>query len=204
MAERTLFRVGDPGVEPYPLLTALVVPWPIAWISTVSAEGVANLAPHSFFSVACTEPPMICFTSVGEKDTLRNVRETGELVVNLASVPAMHDVNDSSARFDPGEDEIAALDLPTEPSELVTPPRLADAPAGLECRLHSTTDLGNSTHVIAEVLLFHVRTDALVDGHPEFARLAPLARLGKAEFAMPGEVVSVPRPATPADIAPRP
>jgi len=82
---RTTFDPDDLGARRfYRLLTAVVVPRPIAWVSTVSAEGVHNLAPHSFFTVACVEPPVIQFTSVGRKDSLRNVEATGEFVVNLA------------------------------------------------------------------------------------------------------------------------
>ncbi len=197
---RTTFRVGDDGVQPYPLLTALVVPRPVAWISTVSADGRGNLAPHSFFSVAAASPPVVSFTSVGRKDTLRNVLETGELVVNLASEPLLHAVNDSSAAFEHGADEAVAVGLATAPSELVAPRRVAGSPASLECRLHSTVEVGDSVLVLAEVLLISVADDVLVDGHPEFARLAPLARLGKEEWGLPGRVVSVPRPSTPDDI----
>lgn len=200
---RTAFRVGDEGVEPYPLMTALVVPRPIAWISTVDAQGRGNLAPHSFFSVACANPPIVSFTSVGAKDTLRNVLETGELVVNLTPRALLDDVNDSSAAFEHGDDEAASLGLATEPSELVRPRRVRDSPAAIECRLHSTHELGDSTLVLAEVLLFSVADDVLVDGHPEYDRLAPVARLGKEEWALPGEVVSTPRPSTPADVVGR-
>ncbi|MGZ8750397.1 MAG: flavin reductase family protein, partial [Pseudonocardia sp.] len=77
---RTVFDPADPDIRCYPLLTALVVPRPIAWVTTVSGDGTANLAPHSFFTVACANPPIVSFTSVGEKDTLRNVEETGEFV----------------------------------------------------------------------------------------------------------------------------
>ena len=85
--DRTVFTADDPDVRMYPLLTATVVPRPIAWISTRSAAGVGNLAPHSFFTVSCANPPIVQFTSVGDKDTLRNVQETGEFVVNVASAP---------------------------------------------------------------------------------------------------------------------
>jgi flavin reductase (DIM6/NTAB) family NADH-FMN oxidoreductase RutF len=87
---RTEFRIGDEGVNGYRLLNSLVVPRPIAWVSTLDARGRANLAPHSFFSVASSDPPTVMFTSVGDKDTLRNVRETGEFVVSVASAPLLH------------------------------------------------------------------------------------------------------------------
>jgi flavin reductase (DIM6/NTAB) family NADH-FMN oxidoreductase RutF len=191
---RTLLRVGDEGVEPYPLMTALVVPRPIAWVSTVDAEGHGNLAPHSFFTVACAKPPIVAFTSVGRKDTLRNVLATGELVVNLATQPLTEAVNASSAPYDPDVDEAEALGLAMEPSELVAPRRVSDSPAAMECRLHSTHELGDSTLVLAEVLLFSVADEVLVDGHPEFSRLAPMTRLGKQEWAPPSVPFDLPRP----------
>ena len=113
---RTEFRIGDEGVNGYRLLNSLVVPRPIAWVSTLDARGRANLAPHSFFSVASSDPPTVMFTSVGDKDTLRNVRETGEFVVCVASAPLLHAVNDSSAPFEHGADEAEELGIAMEPS----------------------------------------------------------------------------------------
>ena len=104
-APRRVFVVGDPDVKPYPLLNSLVVPRPIAWISTLSEDGVGNLAPHSFFTVACARPPIVQFTSVGKKDTLRNVRATGEATISIASRPLLDEVNGSSAPFDADVDE---------------------------------------------------------------------------------------------------
>ena len=98
----------DPDVNAYKLMTAIVVPRPIAWVTTLSSEGVVNLAPHSFYTVACARPPIVQFTSVGKKDTLRNVRATGEFVVNLAHGPLIEAVNNSSAAFDPSASEAAA------------------------------------------------------------------------------------------------
>ncbi|MFC4785124.1 flavin reductase family protein [Nocardioides sp. MAHUQ-72] len=200
---RTVFRCDDPEVNPYKLLTALVVPRPIAWISTVDADGVGNLAPHSFFNVACARPPIVSFTSVGDKDTLANVVATGEFVVNLATEPLMALVNDSSARFDPGVDEAAALGIAREASELVAPPRVADSPASLECTLHSTLELGDSTLVLGDVVAITVLEEALVDGHPAMEHLRPVSRLGRDEWGLPPRVVSVTRPDRPDDIARR-
>ncbi|MGN6129680.1 MAG: flavin reductase family protein [Nocardioidaceae bacterium] len=190
----------QPEVNFYKLMTAVVVPRPIAWVSTLSAEGVVNLAPHSFYTVACAKPPIVMFSSVGKKDTLRNVRATEEFVVNLASAPLIEQVNNSSARFDPDQSEADSLDIALEPSSVVKPPRVAGSPVSVECTLHSTTELGDSTMILGNVVRITVEESALVDGHPEFARLAPLARLGKDEWALPGEVVSIRRPRTPDDI----
>src|SRR5690606_958538 len=196
-AERSLRQVFLPtteGVNAYGLLTALVVPRPIAWVSTVSADGVGNLAPHSFFTVASAHPPIVQFTSVGTKDTLRNVLATGEFVINLASLPMLDQVNASSASYDPDVDEADAVGVAMEESERVSPRRVADAPASIECRLHSTLALGESTVVLGEVVAITVRDEALSDGHPKIEALAPLSRLGGDEWGLPPQVVAVERP----------
>src|SRR3954454_25380355 len=144
-ASRTVFRADDEGVNAYKLLTAVVVPRPIAWVTTVSADGVVNLAPHSFYTVACARPPIVQFTSVGANDTLRNVVATGEFVVNLAYGPLLEAVNNSAAAFPHDQSEPAALGITMEPSVALRPPRVKDSPVSIECRLHSTVELGNST-----------------------------------------------------------
>ena len=197
---RTEFDPADPDLNFYKMLTAVVVPRPIAWVSTVSADGVPNLAPHSFYSVACARPPIVSFTSVGKKDTLRNVRETGEFVVNLAPARLLDDVNDSAARFAPDQSEPERLGIALEPSRRVRPPRVAGSPVSIECRLHSATELGDSTLVLGDVQLITVDPDVLVDGYPEYALLDPLSRLGKDEWGLHAEVRSVPRPQRPEDI----
>jgi flavin reductase (DIM6/NTAB) family NADH-FMN oxidoreductase RutF len=193
---------GDPDVNFYRMLTAVVVPRPIAWVSTVSTDGVPNLAPHSFYSVACARPPIVLFTSVGKKDTLRNVRATGEFVVNLATAPLIDEVNDSSARFSADASEADALGIAMEPSTRVTPRRVAASPVSIECRLHSTTELGDSTLVLGDVVLMTVAEHVLVDGHPEYDLLDPLARLGKDEWGLHAQVRAIPRPRRPEDIPP--
>jgi flavin reductase (DIM6/NTAB) family NADH-FMN oxidoreductase RutF len=197
---RTDFAPEDPDVNAYKLLTAVVVPRPIAWVSTVSEDGVVNLAPHSFYTVVCARPPIVMFSSVGTKDTLRNVRATGEFVVNLAYAPMIDAVNNSAARFDADESEPGHLDIPMEPSATVKPPRVAGSPAAIECTLHSTSELGDSTMVLGDVRVISVADHVLVEGHPEIALLDPLARLGKEEWALHPEVVSIPRPDRPSDI----
>ena len=197
---RTLFRPEDEHVNAYRLLTAVVVPRPIAWVTSLSAEGVVNLAPHSFYTVACARPPIVQFTSVGSKDTLRNVLDTGEFVVNLAHGPLIRAVNNSSAAFASDESEPAQLAITMEPSEVVRPPRVKDSPVSIECVLHSTNELGDSTVVLGTVVLITVADDVLVDGHPDYHRLDPLARLGKDEWGMHAEVVSLERPRKPEDV----
>lgn len=197
---RRLFRFDDPDVKGYPLLTALVVPRPIAWVTSLSADGVVNLAPHSFFTVACADPGIVQFTSIGAKDTLRNVRATGEFVVNVAPAWLLQEVNNSSARFDADTSEAEALEIATEPSELVAPPRVAGSPAALECRLHSTVDLDTSTVVLGTVLAAAVREDVLDGVHPTMEGLQPLSRLGRDEWGRPPEVFRITRPGRPEEI----
>jgi flavin reductase (DIM6/NTAB) family NADH-FMN oxidoreductase RutF len=129
----------------YRLLTSVVVPRPIAWVSTLAADGTtANLAPHSFFTVACTDPPIVQFTSVGRKDSLRNIEATGEFVVNLAPEPLFEQINASAVDFPAEVDEFDAVGIEREPSLVVGPPRVAASPVALECRLHSTLGIGRA------------------------------------------------------------
>ncbi|MFE1886273.1 flavin reductase family protein [Streptomyces diastatochromogenes] len=173
----------------YQLLTAVVVPRPIAWVSTLTADGrTANLAPHSFFTVACTAPPIVQFTSVGRKDSLRNVEDTGEFVVNFAPEPLFAQINATATDFPRDEGEFDAVGIPREPSLRVKPPRVAASPVALECTLHSTLRLGNSTVVFGEVVHAAVSEDVLVDGRPDIGLLRPLARLGGNEWSTVGEV----------------
>lgn len=197
---RTVFDSADPEVNPYRLMTSLIVPRPIAWISTISADGVGNLAPHSFFSVACASPPIVCFTSVGRNDTLANIIATREFVVNIASEPLLSLVNNSAASFEPGVDEAEALGIDMEPSTTSRVPRVAASPASLECVLHSMQELGDSVHVLGTVLRFSIDTDALADGRPQIDRLRPLSRLGGNEWGLAPVVTAVDRPMRPADI----
>jgi flavin reductase (DIM6/NTAB) family NADH-FMN oxidoreductase RutF len=198
---RTEFRMGDPDVNGYALLNSLVVPRPIAWVSTLDAEGRGNLAPHSFFSVASADPPTLMFTSVGRKDTVRNVEATGEFVVNIASAPMLHAVNDSSAPFDPEIDEAQRLRIRMEPSVTVAPPRVADSPASMECRLHRMIEVGRSNVVVmGEVTMVTVRSEVLEGNHPAMEHLQPLSRLGRNEWGLPPEVIRLDRPRTADDV----
>jgi flavin reductase (DIM6/NTAB) family NADH-FMN oxidoreductase RutF len=187
------------GARPfYKLLTSVIVPRPIAWVSTRSAAGVDNLAPHSFFTVSCVDPPMVQFTSVGVKDSLTNVRETGEFVVCIATEPMFEQVNASGTNFPAGVDEFAEVGLTAEPSRFVAPPRVAESPVALECRLEQALTLGDSTVVIGRVLHAAVNTD-LFDGDahdgglPTIDRLRPLARLGRDEWSTIGEILEITR-----------
>jgi flavin reductase (DIM6/NTAB) family NADH-FMN oxidoreductase RutF len=196
---RTDLDPDEVGPRPfYRLLTSVVVPRPIAWVATRSAEGVDNLAPHSFFTVSCVDPPMVQFTSVGMKDSLHNVLATGEFVVCLASEPLFEHVNATATNFPAGVSEFGEVGLTAEPSTRVAPPRVAESPVALECRLHRALELGDSTVVIGRVVHAAVASDVfdgdpLHGGLPAIDRLRPLARLGRDDWATIGEVLTIAR-----------
>lgn len=196
---RTDLTPDEMGAGPfYKVLTSVVVPRPIAWVSTRSADGVDNLAPHSFFTVSCVDPPMIQFTSVGKKDSLRNATETGEFVVCLAGEPMFEKINATATDFPTEISEFAEVGLTAEKSATVAPSRVLESPVALECRLHSAIELGNSTVVIGRVTHAAIDSDVFVtDAHnntlPDIAKLRPLARLGKNEWSRMGEIVKISR-----------
>ena len=186
----------DPETHPgglYRLLNSVVVPRPIAWVSTRSPEGVDNLAPHSFFTVSCADPPVVQFTSIGRKDSLANAAATGEFVVNLAPEPLFEQINATATDFPPHLDEYAEVGLEREPSVKVAPPRVARSPVAIECAVCGTEDFGSSVVVFGRVVLISIDEDVLVDGHPEIDRLRPLARLGRRQWATIGEVKEISR-----------
>lgn len=186
----------DPATHPggiYRLLNTVVVPRPIAWVSTRSADGVDNLAPHSFFTVSCADPPIVQFTSIGRKDSLANAVATGEFVVNLAPEHLFEEVNASATDFPSGCDEFEEVGLEREPGVVVAPPRVAASPVAIECILHDTKDLGTSVVVFGRVVLLSVAAEAIVDGYPAIERLRPLARLGRRQWSTVGEVREIGR-----------
>jgi flavin reductase (DIM6/NTAB) family NADH-FMN oxidoreductase RutF len=178
----------------------VVVPRPIAWVSTVSADGVVNLAPHSFFTVASAEPPIVSFTSVRTKDSLRNIRATGQFVVNLAPRSLAEQVNRTGTDFPADVDELADAGLTPEPSTAVTPPRVAESPVALECvsageHRFSDDPQRGSTVVFGRVVHLSVSRAVLADdGLPDVRRLDPASRLGRDEWAALGEVFELVRP----------
>ena len=177
----------------YRLLTSTVVPRPIAWVSTVSADGVDNLAPHSFFTISSVTPPIVQFTSVGRKDSLRNVEATGQFVVNLAPEPLVDEVNRTGTDFPHGVSEFDAVGVAREAGARVKAPRVARSPVALECELHSTLRLGDSTVVFGRVVHIAIDETMLENGHPEITRLRPLARLGNDEWSTIGDVLDLRR-----------
>jgi flavin reductase (DIM6/NTAB) family NADH-FMN oxidoreductase RutF len=182
-----------PSAEFYRLLTAVVVPRPIAWVSSTSVKGVDNLAPHSFFTVASVAPPIIQFTSVGRKDSLRNILERGEFVVNLAPAGLMAEVNATGTNFPPEVSEFDAAGVTREPGTTVNVPRVAESPVALECRLHSTLEMGDCVLVFGEVTHAAISSEVLEGSHPRIDLLGPLARLGRDEWGHLGPVEELAR-----------
>lgn len=166
----------------YKLLTNLVVPRPIAWVTSVDAGGVVNLAPFSFFNAVGSDP-MYVVVSVGNredgtpKDTAANIAGSGEFVVNLVTEELMGAMNVSAADFPPDVSEVIAANLETADSIKIKPPRLSQAQAALECKLYKAEPLGAYTLFISEVVMFHV-ADALVGPRLRINGFAPLGRMG--------------------------
>jgi flavin reductase (DIM6/NTAB) family NADH-FMN oxidoreductase RutF len=188
----------DPGAMDrtsfYKLLTSVVVPRPIAWVSTISPDGrCANLAPHSFFTLSSVEPPIVQFTSVGRKDSLRNIEATRQFVVNFTPEELFEQVNATATDFPHGVSEFEAVGVDQEPSRLVKPPRVAASPVVLECELHSTMLFGDSTVVFGRVVHAAVGASVVDGGHADVRRLRPLARLGRNEWCTVGEVLEIER-----------
>ena len=167
----------------YKLLIGSVVPRPIAWTSTVSREGVRNLAPFSFFTVASRQPPMLCI-SVGprpgedlDKDTLSNVEETGEFVVNIVSLSLSNTMHESSKSHPPEADEFEKAGLTPAPCEVVKAPRVEEAGVSMECLLDRVLPIGSDHLVIGRMVRFHVKDELYRAGRIDVASLDPLGRL---------------------------
>lgn len=180
-------------------LNACVIPRPIAWVSTVSAAGQRNLAPHSYFTVASVDPPVLAFTSVGAKDTLRNIRETGEFVVSITTHALAEQVNHTSARFDPDVDELAEAGLTALPFAGVAPVGVAQAPVAMQCRAIAERAFGQTPSaavmVFGEVLAVSVAREILApDGMPDPAAVDAVSRLGREQWSRQGAVFTLPRP----------
>jgi flavin reductase (DIM6/NTAB) family NADH-FMN oxidoreductase RutF len=177
----------------YRLMNEVVIPRPIAWVSSTSATGVDNLAPHSFFTVASVRPPVVAFTSVGPKDTVRNIRDTGEFVVNFTPEPLFEQINATATNFPPDVSEFDAVGVAREPSHAVRPPRVAASPVAIECRLHSIVPVGDCFLILGEVVHVAVATAMLDGDHVVARRLKPLARLGRDEWSALGEIREIAR-----------
>lgn len=204
----------DPGDRTprdiYRLLTGVIVPRPIAFVSTVSAGGIRNLAPFSFFTAISANPPTICFSPMvrgrqaTQKDTLHNIQETREFVVNVVPETLAEQMNRCSADFAPGVDEFLESGLTPLASDLVGAPRVAESPASMECRLHtiltiSTEPLGGSL-VVGTVVRFHISDDLLADGTVDPDRLKAIGRMSGTGYVRTRDRFEMPRPGPPTDL----
>jgi len=180
-----------PGV--YGLLSALVSPRPIGWVATRSATGVDNIAPHSFYQLVSTAPPIVMISSMGEKDTVRNIRATGEFIVCGTPASRITQVNVTSVEFGPDISEFDAAGLTREQAETVSVSRVAESPYALECRCLEIHEIGNGIVVFGQVV--HIAVDeAVYDGDKvSLERLNLAARLAGPEWGLLGEIVSRPR-----------
>ncbi len=201
------------GMRPPPfkhsVYNALVVPRPIGWISTISTDGVINLAPFSFFNALCGAPPCVMYCPNGyktgttePKDSLTNARETGEFVFNMCTHDLLDAMNATSAHVPSSVDEMAAAGLEAVDCVQVKPPRVGNSPIAMECKVLQIIDLPASentppnTMVIGQAIGIHVDDDVIVDGMIDARKVNPLARLGYLDYAaiLPENVFAVPRP----------
>lgn len=180
--------------ERYFLMTGLVVPRPIAWVSTRSVDGVDNVAPHSYFNAVSSDPVHIMFVSTGVKDTLTHVRDTGEFVVNLVSMDLVEEMNATATDLPTDVGEFDWVGLERAPSRSVAPPRVARAKAHLECRLANEVPVGDAFLVVGEVVHVHVDPSIWAAGRVDPERYEPVARLAGRQYAPLGEVFGLPRP----------
>jgi Conserved protein/domain typically associated with flavoprotein oxygenases, DIM6/NTAB family len=170
---------------------ALVVPRPIGWISSISKDGVCNLAPYSFFNAMSSHPHYVLFGSGGKKDSVRNIEETGEFVCSLATWDLRYHMNTTSADVPPGVDEFSLSGLTTAPSCLVRPPRVKESPVALECKYWKTIELpdedGNgSGHfvVFGRVVGIYIDDRFIKDGLVDTTSMRPIARLGYMDYSV--------------------
>ena len=182
-----------------------IVPRPIGWISSLSKEGIINLAPYSFFNGACSEPPMVMFGCNGKhqhgiKDTITNIEETKEFVCNLSTYNLRRAMNQSSTAVDPNINEFEFCDLETESSELIKVPRVKASPIHLECIYFKTLELpcnqpeARNAIITGHVIGINIRDDALKEGIIDIEKLQPLARMGYMDYTHVERIFTLQRP----------
>jgi flavin reductase (DIM6/NTAB) family NADH-FMN oxidoreductase RutF len=199
-----------PHRELYAIILNSVAPRPIAWVSTISAAGRHNLAPFSFFNAVCIDPPLLAFApgfrpsietnaSRGEaKDTLRNIRETNEFVVNVVTYDLAEAMNMTSGEYDPSVDEFALAKVAHAPSKIVRPPRVAASPVSFECKLYQILEFSpaptGSSLVIGEIVSIHVDEAHMKDGKLDRDSLDLIGRMGGNQYARTKQRFEMVRP----------
>ena len=178
----------------YLLLTALVVPRPVGWISTISAAGVRNVAPYSYFNLMGSEPFYCAFGSTGEKDSLKNIREVPQFVANIVSMDLLEKMSFTSGEWPRDQDEFEWAGLTPVPSKTVKPFRVGEAKAHLECEVKHIYEDGRTHIVIARIMHVHVAVSVWKDGRVDPKLLDPVGRLSGSLYAPLGDIISVARP----------
>lgn len=197
------YRPQDGHGLPHNPFNAIVTPRPIGWISSRSADGINNLAPYSFFNGVAYVPPQVMFASTGvkpdqpeSKDSLTNIRETGEFCVNVVEYAARDAMNASSATLGKDVDEFAHAGLEAVECDTIACSRVGGAPAALECKLTQIVQLPGASNwvVFGEVTGVHLRDDCIVDGRFDVSTYQPLSRLGYRDYTRVSEVFEIIRP----------
>lgn len=195
-AMRTIHPADHDTRALYFLLNSLVVPRPIAWVSTRSADGIDNLAPHSYFTIAATAPPTIAFTSIGDKDTVANIRASGDFVVHVADHELVERMNITSASAPASVSEFDLAGVHPVPAASVAARRVAEAPVAIECRLDRIVEVGNGRLVLGRCEVIHVAERLWDDrGRVDPARLDAIARMGGSTYATTRDRFDLARPA---------
>jgi len=189
------YRPEDGHGLPHNPFNAIVTPRPIGWISTRGGMG-DNLAPYSFFNAVAYVPPQVMFASTGIKDSATALRETGVFCVNIVSTDLAEAMNRTSAAFPRGTDEFVEAGITKAECETIDCPRVAAAPAALECRVTEIVALKGDGNllIVGEVTGIHMRDDCVVDGRFDVKRFRPLSRLGYRDYASVTEVFEMARP----------
>jgi flavin reductase (DIM6/NTAB) family NADH-FMN oxidoreductase RutF len=200
-------RIDFTSLKPrdaYQLMVSTILPRPIAWVSSISAEGKVNLAPFSFFQGITSAPPTLMFVPVNardgsKKDTVRNIEAVPEFVVNLVSFAQAEAMNATAALLPYGESEFEKFGITAAPSEKVRPPRVADAPVSFECRLHQIVHVGEGSlaaNVIFGLILTAHVSDAVLgeNGLPDSAKLDLIGRMGGENYVRTQDTFSIKRP----------
>lgn len=179
----------------YHLMNSVVVPRPIAWVASRSSDGVDNLAPHSFFTIASTDPATVAFTTIGDKDTVANIRATGDFVVNVVTHDLVSQMNLTSADAPEHVSEFDVAALTRVASERVSSMRVAEVPVSIECTLDRIVEVGNSNLILGTVVAMHI-AERLFDERDRIApqQLDAVARMGGATYATTRDRFDLARP----------
>ncbi len=200
------YKTDQPHGLPHDPFKSCVVPRPIAWVSSIHPNGAVNLAPFSFFNALASDPPMvmISFTGYhehgGEKDSLFNIKASGEFVVNMVPLSLKEAMNTTTAPVAHEVDELKLAGLNIEDSVLVKPPRVMEAPIHMECeffqeiKLPCTLENSINTTIIGKVLGIHIKDEVLTDGMIDLSKIKPLARLGYNQYTAVEGLFTMTRP----------